>query len=331
MKKIVLLLLTIYVLTGCKDSKPTIGLLMADSLQQRWLRDKDIFVDKVKALGGEIFVGFAGNDAEKQKQQAIKMIDDDGIKVLVIVPVNSVLAADIVKYAHTKKVKVIAYDRIIRDCDLDYYISFDNVQVGKMQAEGIVNLQPKGRYGVIGGSPKDYNSILLKLGQMVVLQPLIENKDIDLIYNEFSDDWSTQSGYDHTMELLKQNNDSVDAIIASNDALARGVIQALGERNLLHKVKVCGQDADLDNIKFIVQGLQTMTVYKPIKQIAERAAESAVNLCKLPDIETSTSINNTLKMVPTIILSNIQSVFKDNVEKIVISDGYWKKEQVFGK
>lgn len=288
---------------GCSEQKPKIGLLMADYEVTRWKQDQAFFVQEAEKLGSEVIVKVAEGDKTKQMEQAKDLIDE-GVKVIVIVPVSSKDAANIVKLAHEHDVKVISYDRLIKNCDLDFFISFDNVKIGEMQAEYLTKQQPKGKYALIGGPTNDNNSIMIKVGQMNVLQPLIANGDIQLVYDVFVQDWDEDLGYKHTKKILKQNNNKIDAILCANDALARGAIRALDEKDMARDVLVAGQDGSESARKLILEGKQTITVFKPIEGIAATAAKVATKFAKNEPLEDITLVreNNDQKMVPAILL-----------------------------
>ena len=181
---IIALLLGIFLLSGCsKKSEVKIGFSVGPS-HERWERDIDHFSARIRNAGATLFVSEAGNSHEKQMQQVRELLDRK-IDVLVIVPVDSKKAAEIVCMAHEKDVRVIAYDRIVNDCELDFYISFDNMRVGEMQAEYLTRMRPEGYYALLGGDAGDNNSILLRLGHMHILQPLVESRRISIVVDQY--------------------------------------------------------------------------------------------------------------------------------------------------
>jgi D-xylose transport system substrate-binding protein len=237
--------------------------------------------------------------------------------------------ASIVEAAHRQGVKVLAYDRIINDCDLDYYISFDNVGIGERQARYLVERAPKGNYVLIGGAPTDYNSILIRQGQMNVLQPYIDRGDIKIVADQWATDWLPINALKHVENALTVHDNRVDAIVVSNDGTAGGAIQALEEQRLAGKVLVSGLDADVAACQRVLAGTQAMTIYGPIQPLAAKAAEMAVKMCKGETVaEATMTINNGKKDVPTILLEPI-TVDRDNMYETVIQDGYQKLEEVY--
>jgi len=300
---------------------------MDDLRLERWQHDRDLFVQKANELGAEVLVQSANGDDATQFSQAENLISQ-GVKVLVIIPHNGDAMAPIVEEAHKAGVKVLAYDRLITNSDVDYYISFDNVKVGELQADAIVKQVPKGNYFLLGGSPTDNNAKLLRQGQMNILQPLIDKGDIKVVGDQWVKDWLPEEALKIVENALTATNNKIDAIVASNDSTAGGTIQALAAQKLDGKVAVSGQDADLAACQRIVEGKQTMTVYKPIKQLATRAAEAAVAMAKGETIETNGSVNNGKIDVPSILLTPV-AVDKDNMVDTVIKDGFQKLEDVY--
>jgi len=315
---------------GQKETKPEyrIGFSLDTLKEERWQRDRDFFVEAAQKLGAEVLVQSANTDDTRQIAQCENMLSQ-GVDALVIVPHNGKIMASIVEAAHRQGVKVLAYDRMINDCDLDYYISFDNVGIGERQARYLVERVPKGNYVLIGGAPTDYNSILIRQGQMNVLQPSIDRGDIKIVADQWATDWLPINALKHVENALTVHDNRVDAIVVSNDGTAGGAIQALEEQRLAGKVLVSGLDADVAACQRVLAGTQAMTIYGPIQPLAAKAAEIAVKMCKGEAIaEATLTINNGKKDVPAILLEPI-TVDKDNMYETVIKDGYQKFEEVY--
>ncbi|MBB5355357.1 D-xylose transport system substrate-binding protein [Anoxybacillus mongoliensis] len=309
------------------DDKIVIGFSMDTLKEERWQRDKELFEAKVKELGAEVKTLAANGDDAAQLSQAEQLISE-GVDVLVVVPHNAEASAAIVEKAHKEGIPVISYDRLIKNAEVDYYVSFDNVRVGEMQAQAIVEKAPKGNYVYIGGADTDNNAHLFRQGAMNVLKPLEEKGDIKIVYDQFSKDWKPEEALKNMENALTANNNNIQAVVAANDGTAGGVIQALAAQGLAGKVPVSGQDAELAALQRIVEGTQTMTVYKPIKAIATKAAEMAVALAKGEKIETNQTVSNGKIDVPSVLLDPI-AVTKESVLDTVIKDGYHKLEDVF--
>jgi len=313
--------------TQNKSGKIRIGLSMDTLKEERWQKDRDIFVKRAEELGAEVLVQAADGKDETQVKQAESLLTQ-GIDVLVVIPHNAEVAATIVEAAKRKNVPVISYDRLIKNSDVDLYISFDNEKVGSMQAQYLVERAPKGNYILIGGAPTDNNAKMFRDGQMKVLKPLADKGDIKIVADQWARDWLAEEALKHTENALTMNNNDVAAVVASNDATAGGAIQALITKKLNGKVLVSGQDADLAGLQRIVDGSQSMTVYKPVTILANRAAEAAVALAKKEKVETSMKVNNGKIDVPSILLEPI-SVDKNNLDATVIKDGFHKREAVY--
>lgn len=318
--------LVLFLLAGC-NQKPKIGFLM-DSLDiERWKKDKALFEQKVEELGGVAYVEIADSDPEKQILQAQKMINE-GIEVLVVVPVDSKEAGDIVRLAHRNYVPVISYDRLIKDCNLDYYISTDNINIGELQANYLSKISPEGKYALISGPESDNNAYLLHIGWMNVLQPLIDKGDIEIVIDEFSEYWLPDESYAIMSKYLESNGE-IDAIICGNDALALGTISALKEHEKEGKVLLAGQDAEIQAVRNIVAGNQTITIYKPIESLAYTAANAAIKIAKgeAPS-NMNITVNNGKRLVPAILLQ-ASVVNRQNIKMTVISEGFLGEQDIF--
>ena len=312
------------------EKKIKIGLSMASLRVERWHKDRDIFIREAEKLGAEVIVQSADEDARKQHEQAENLITQ-GVDVLVVIPEDSVASSEIVKSAHAEGIKVIAYDRLIKESEPDLYISFDNEQVGFLQAEYLLRHKPKGNYLLLGGDPGDNNAHLVRNGQLRALKSAIEANDINLVgeLKQWAVGWDPNDALNKTEQVLTQTNNQIDAVVASNDGTAGGVIQALDGQNLAGKVLVSGQDADIEACQRIAKGTQTMTVYKPIDLIATEAAHAAVALAKGEEVKKATqTINNGKFDVPSIILTPIQ-VDKNNLDEVIIEGGFHTREKVY--
>lgn len=309
------------------DGKIKIGFSMDTLQEERWQKDRDLFKAAAAELGADVEVLAANGDDAKQIAQAESLISQ-GVDILVVVPHNAEATAAIVEKAHEAGIKVLAYDRLIKNSDVDLYVSFDNERVGEMQAEAIVAMAPKGNYVYIGGSEADNNAHMFKQGAMNVLQKYIDSGDIKIVYDQWSKDWNPAAALTNMENALTANNNKIDAVVAANDGTAGGAIQALTSQGLAGKIPVSGQDAELAAAQRIVEGTQTMTVYKPIKLLAEKAAELAVKMAKGEDVSADKKVNNGKIDVPSILLDPI-AVTKENIDATVIADGFHSKEDVY--
>ncbi|WP_105984330.1 MULTISPECIES: substrate-binding domain-containing protein [unclassified Brucella] len=274
---------------------PVIGFSIDDLRVERWARDRDYFIAAAEKLGAKVNVQSADGNEEKQVKQVENLISQ-GVDAIVIVPMNSKVFDAVVADAKASGIKVLSYDRLILNADIDAYISFDNERVGFMQAQAVLKAKPEGNYYLLGGSPTDNNAKLLRAGQE---------------------------------KALTATQNKIDAVVASNDGTAGGAIQALAAQGLAGKTAVSGQDSDLAAVKRLVDGTQTVTVYKPLKLIAEEAAKLTVQMVRDEKPEFNGKINNGSKDVDTLLLTPT-AVTKDNID-IYIKDGFYTKEQIEGK
>lgn len=305
-----------------------IGFSMDTLKEERWQRDKDLIEKRAKELGIEVNVQVANGDDNLQIKQAENLLTQ-GVDVLIVAPHNGEIAASIVEAAHRQGVPVISYDRLIQNSDVDLYISHQVVKMGEMQAKYLldhVNKKPA-NFVIVGGSPTDNNAILLHEGQMNILKPAIDRGDVKIVADQYAKEWQASAALNIVENALTRANNQVDAVVASNDGTARGVVQALQGQNLAGKVLVSGQDADLASLKLIVEGTQTMTVYKPIQPLANGAVDAAIKLARGEKLETTDTIDNKFKKVPAILLEPV-AVDRNNLLDTVVKDGYHKLEEI---
>ncbi|EYC52375.1 sugar ABC transporter substrate-binding protein [Hylemonella gracilis str. Niagara R] len=315
-------------LAHASKERPEIGFSIDDLRVERWARDRDYFVAAATQLGAKVSVQSADANEARQIAQIENMISR-GMDVIVIVPFNSKALTNVVAEAKKAGIKVLSYDRLILDADVDAYISFDNHKVGEMQAQGVFNARPKGNYFLLGGSPTDNNAKMLREGQLKVLQPAIDRGDIKVVGSQWVPEWSPSTALSIMENALTANGNKIDAVVASNDGTAGGAIQALAAQRLAGKVPISGQDADLAAVKRLLAGTQTMTVYKPLKQIASTAAQLAVDLAKGVKPSYNAQYDNGRKKVDTVLLQPTV-LTKANID-LVVKDGLYTQAQISGK
>lgn len=303
-----------------------IGFSLGDLREERWQKDRDLFVEAAEKLGAYVQVTSANSDPELQNSQVENLISQK-VDVLVIMPYDSEKIAPTIELAHEAGIQVLSYDRLIKLANVDYYISFDNETVGRMEAEGVVAVKKSGNFAYVGGSPIDNNSSQLKKGSMGVLEPLIKNGSVKLVVDTFTPDWKPEEAY-KTIKQYLAGGGKLDAVVAANDGTAFGAIRALREYNLEGKVPVSGQDAELSACQRIVRGTQTMTVYKPLPVLAQKAAELAVSMARGEKLPSKSTTNNGNYEVPSYYLDPIM-VTKENMDETIIKDGFHTKDQVY--
>ncbi len=303
-----------------------IGFSMDTLKEERWQRDKELVERRAKEVGAEVSVAVANGDDRLQINQAENLLTQ-GVDVLIVAPHNGEIAASIVEAAHRQKVPVISYDRLIKNSDVDLYVSHQVEKIGEMQAKYALDRVPKGNYVLIGGAPTDNNALLLRKGQMNILKPAIDRGDIKIISDQFAKEWRADEALRITEDALTKTGNDIQAIVASNDGTAGGAISAL-PNSLVGKVLVTGQDAQLDAVQRIAEGRQTMTIYKPIQPLAFSAVEAAIKLAKGEKVDAADRINNGKLDVPSILQEPI-AVDKNNLDATLIKDGYHKMEEVY--
>jgi D-xylose transport system substrate-binding protein len=311
-----------------------IALLLPESKTARYeSQDRPAFTAKLKELcsGCELVYSNADQDAAKQQSQAEAALTQ-GAKVLVLDPVDSASAASIVTRAAQQRVPVISYDRLILNSKPDYYISFDNVKVGQLQGQSLVDkLKADGKSGsivMINGAPTDNNAKLFKQGAHSV----IDKSGLKVAKEYDTPDWSqdkAQSEMEQAITALGKNG--FVGVYSANDGNAAGIVAAMKSNGVdPTKIPITGQDAQLDGVQRILAGQQYMTVYKAIKPEAEAAATLAVNLLQgtkpAAGVVNGKTNNGTID-VPSVLLKPV-AVTKDNVKDTIIADGFWKPSQI---
>ena len=317
------LLLALATTAFASKEKPVIGLSLDTLKEERWQRDRDTFTAAVEKLGGTVKVQSANSDDTVQVRN-IESLISLGVDVLVIVPHNGSAMTRAVKSANDAKIPVISYDRLILNASIDYYLSFDNIKVGEAQAAYAAERLPKDRPARIVrlyGAPTDNNAKMFKQGQDNILNPLIAAGKIEVVHEDWALDWKPENGKKIMNAALTKAGRNIDAVVASNDGIAGGAIQALTEDGLAGKVLVTGQDADLAACQRIQRGTQAMTVYKPLKNLATLAAQVAVDLAKGKKPAVASTLDNGAKQVPAV-FEKVISVDKSNLAATVIADGF---------
>lgn len=311
-----------------QEKKIRIGFAMDTVREERWQRDKDAFEAHCEKLNADCQITVADNKADKQANDVDNLLTK-GIDVLVIAPHDATQAASMVDKAKAQNVPVISYDRLINSDKIDVYISHQIPVVGRKIAEYALQKVPKGNYVMVYGAFTDNNAVILKKEQLEVLKPVLDNKDITIVAQDFTPDWKPELALNFAENALTQNKDNIQAFVVSNDGMAGGVISALEKRGLAGKILVTGQDAGLEALQNIATGRQTMTVYKPIVPLAQAAVEAAVKLANKEKLDTKPFMNDAIKKEIQAILLEVTTVDRSNLMDTVIKDGYAKYEDVY--
>lgn len=295
---------------------------------ERWNKDIKIFTEVAKSLGTEVIMQLSAGGTQAQIEQIEYLLGRD-IDVLVVLAHDTDLLSGVIKQVNDKGIPVICYDRLIQGVAVSAYVSFDNYQVGRLFGKALTQKVPQGNYVVVNGSVKDNNSYTVNEGLHQILDPFIISGKIKLIDEIWLQEWSSDEAAEKFRQILEKTTD-IDAISAGNDQLANAIINQLSELRMAADVAVVGQDADLLSCQRVIEGLQLMTVYKPIEKLATRAAQLAVLLAKgeaLPDPDTYVE-NGSESRIPFYMEPPI-AVYKDTMDVTVIKDGFHSAEAIY--
>lgn len=319
--------------TATTTAKPKfhIGLSLDTYKELRWQKDRDLIVKHAKELGGDVTVLVADSDDAKQVSQIENLISQK-MDVIIVVAHDSKAVAPTVAEAHKAGVEIVAYDRLILDSDVDAYVTFDSTLLGKYEAQHVMDAVPAtvkpANVALVGGAESDNNSALVRQGIMGVLQPMIDSGRVKVVYDKYTQDWSADVAYTNIKDFLDKGN-KLDAVVAANDGTAGGVIKALKTHSLDGKVPVSGSDAELPAVQRVVAGTQTMTIYTPFSNLANKAVDLAYELASNKKPTTNAKVNNGKIDVPSFLLDSVP-ITKDNIKTTLIKDGVFTNEEVYG-
>jgi len=296
-------------------------------LLERWDKDIRVFSNVARELGAEVIFAKSPGDALSQVPQIQYLLEQD-VDVLVVIPQDMDILGGFVKKAMGRGVPVLAYDRPIMQVPISGYVSFDNREVGKLMAGALASRAPRGKYLIVNGSIDDNNSFEVSAGVHGVLDPLVRRGDISLVDEIWLDFWSFDEARHKIGKVLERTTD-IDAISCANDQLAGAAVSLLAERRLAGKVLVVGQDADLLACQRVVDGLQLMTVYKPLPDLAARAARLAVQLARKQRPEPDKYFDNKSGAAIPFYVETPPAVYEEQMMTTVIQDGFHSREDVY--
>jgi len=314
---------------GTKVSEPKrikVGFVLATMNEERYAKDRNYFMDFAKARG--IDVEFASCDDKVALQTAkVETLLSKKIDVLVIQPVNGEAAGSIVEMAKKDSVAVVAYDRIIKNADIDLYVTQDSFKVGVLQAEAAVRAtRGKGNYVILMGEAGHSVAEEITRGNLSVLE---KYPQIKIVVKQSHPGWSTALALSTVENVLTRHQNNIQAILANNDGMALGATQALEEQKLTNRVFVGGADADLTAIKDILKSKRSMTVLKGIRPLAEAAVLGAIQLARHETPASDTTVFNGKKNVP-VINTPVLEITKDNIQQQIIETGFHSAQAIFG-
>jgi D-xylose transport system substrate-binding protein len=293
---------------------------------ERWNKDVKVFSGVAQELGADVIVQLSAGGTKAQIAQIQYMVSQK-IDILVVLANDTEALAGPIKQVRDAGIPVIAYDRMILGVPVDGYISFDNREVGRQLGRGLIKAAPQGTYLVVNGSVRDSNSYEVNAGIHEILDPLIESRNARIGREIWLDEWSFDEALEKVGAIFEETAE-FDAVICANDQIASAVIKLLSERHRAGDVIVIGQDAELISCQYIVEGLQLMTVYKPIVKLAARAAELAMAMALKQPYPPDTLLDNRSGAeIPSYIETPI-AVYKENMD-VVIRDGFHTYEDVY--
>ena len=294
---------------------------------ERWNKDIKVFNSAGRELGAEILMQMSAGGTDAQIEQ-VRYLFTQEIDVLVLLPHDTGELADVAQSALDRNIPVVSYDRLIQNVPVTAFISFDNEQVGRLFGRALTSEVPEGRYLIVNGSLRDNNSYRINNGLYEVIQPYIDRGAIEIVDELWLEAWSSDEAREKIGAVLDYTT-NIDAISAANDQIANAAMQLLSERRLAGEVTVVGQDADLLSSQRVVEGLQLMTVYKPIHRLASRAAALAVAIAEGEPPEPDRYVTNGSGAEIPYYVEEPRAVFAHNMNETIIRDGFHSAEDVY--
>jgi len=305
-----------------------IGVSWSNFQEERWKKDETAIKAALEAAGAKYVSADAQGSNEKQLADVEALIAK-GAKALIILAQDASAILPAVNKAREAGIQVVAYDRLIQDSGV-LYLTFDNVEVGRMQARAVLAVKPKGNYVFIKGSPTDPNANFLNGGQRDVLKSAIDKGDIRIVGEQYTEGWAPEVAQKNMEQILTRNNNKVDAIVASNDGTAGGVVAALRAQNMVG-IPVSGQDGDVAALNRVAKGEQTVSVWKDARELGKAAANFALQMAggtKPAAIKGASVWSGGGKKlpIPSVFLTPLP-ITKDNL-KVIIDAGWASKAQI---
>ncbi len=307
--------------------KVKVGFILSTMQEERYQKDKAIFEETAKKLGADVLFESCNNNEQTQAAKVENLLAQ-GVQALVIQPVNSEAAGTFVREAHEDHVKVVAYDRIIKNADLDFYVTQDSFKVGVLQAEAAVKAtHQKGNYVILMGQSGHSVATEITRGNLSVLK---KYPNIKVVIQQAHANWSPQEAMATVENALTKYKNQITAVLANNSGMAHGAVQALKEQKLLGTVFVAGADADLSAIRNVVQGHQQFEVLKAIRPLAEAAAQAAVKLALNETPRHDDLIFNGKNKVKTV-NTPVYAITAENIKTQIIDTGFHSAKDIYGK
>ncbi len=306
-----------------------VGVSWNNYQEERWAKfDEPAIKDAVEAGGGSYISNDAKSSAETQASNVENLISQ-GANVLVILAQDGTAIKPSVASAIEQGIPVIAYDRLIED-EKALYITFDNVEVGRMEAQEVFKAVPTGNYVIIKGNKADANADFLRSGYEDVIGDAVTAGDIKIVGETYTDNWDPAKAQTEMEQFLTANNNDVQAVLSENDGMAGGVVAALEAQSLAGKVPVSGQDGDQAALNRVALGTQTVSVWKDARELGKSAGDAAIALCANPDastVEGTAPFTTPGGIDVSSILLKPQPITQDNLD-VVIDAGWTTKDNV---
>ena len=302
-----------------------VGVSWSNFQEERWKTDEAAIKGQLEKLGAKYISADAGGSPEKQLGD-IDGLMAKGAKALIVLAMDKDAILPAVNKATRQKVPVVAYDRLIEVPGV-FYITFDNVEVGRMEAREVFKLAPKGNYVFIKGSPTDPNANFLRAGAQEIVDAAVKKGDIKIVGDEYTDGWKPEVAQKNMEQILTKNANKVDAVVAANDGTAGGVVAALTAKGI-RGIPVSGQDADHAALNRIALGTQTVSVWKDSRELGKEAAGAAVALASGKPVDKAAKWNSGEKKVElqSRLLAPVP-ITRDNLD-VVIKAGWISKAEV---
>jgi D-xylose transport system substrate-binding protein len=314
--------------TAAMAADLVVGVSWSNFQEERWKTDEAAIKKALAAAGAKYISADAQSSAAKQLTDVESLISQ-GAKALIVLAQDSSAIGPAVEKAAAEGIPVVGYDRLIEN-PAAFYITFDNKEVGRLQAQGVFKAKPEGNYVFIKGSSSDPNADFLFAGQMEVLKAAIDGGKIKNVGEAYTDGWKPENAQKNMEQFLTKNNNKVDAVVASNDGTAGGAIAALDAQGLAGSVPVSGQDADKAALNRVALGTQTVSVWKDSRELGKNAAEIALALAggkKLTEIKgVQTFEGGPKKVKMQSVFLKPQAITKDNLN-VVIEAGWISKAE----
>jgi D-xylose transport system substrate-binding protein len=310
------------------SDKPLIVVAMQKQQEQRWAFDRTAMEAEAKKDGAEIVFQYANGDPIKQMSEVENLLNRQP-DVLILNPVNSRTAGEIVNSAHAAGVPVIAYDTGVETAKVDYYVTRDNYKVGQLQIQAAMKFAPTGNYAIIRGDASDQTGRDISKAYDDRLKG---QQAIKVVFDQNIASWSPAKAQVAAEDAMSANKDHIQAFVVTNDGMAGGVAQVLKSRNVEGKVFLSGNDAESGSLKLIAQGLQTMTVYTDINEMARSAVSAAVAIAKKQQPKFDAMVDIGAGKVPTRLIP-VMAITKENLCEAIkdTPKGWTSAQQVFGR